>query len=270
MPLWKFLVEMVAGIFVFFLVDGLAQCVSMIPSVWVKIPLLVVVSLAVLALFLAWMKMFEKDWHSELLSTAVTKNLIAGLGIGLFFFLVVGGVLMIAGYYSPEYASPVWPYILLNFAFFFLVACGEEVIFRGILFRLIDERFGMWWALGISALVFGFVHILNPDAGVWSSIAIAIEAGLLLGAAYKFSGSLWFPIGIHWAWNFTQGNVFGFAVSGGDPGESILKGVVTGPALLTGGGFGPEASLITALLGLALSALFIYLSLRRAGAGVKC
>ena len=66
------------------------------------------------------------------------------------------------------------------------------------------DRFGLWGALGISALIFGFAHMINPSASIWSSVAIAIEAGVLLGAAYKYTNSLWFPIGIHWAWNFTR------------------------------------------------------------------
>lgn len=128
---------------------------------------------------------------------------------------------------------------------------------------MIDERFGIWWALGVSALLFGFVHIFQPNASVWSSIAIAIEAGVLLGAAFKFSGSLWLPIGIHWAWNFTQGNVFGFSVSGTGKGESILNSMVNGPDLVTGGDFGPEASVVAVALGTLLSAIFIWQYQRR-------
>jgi len=85
-----------------------------------------------------------------------------------------------------------------------------------------------------------------------------VEAGLLLGAAYKYSGTLWLPIGIHWAWNFTQGNIFGFEVSGNDAGASFLKSTVSGPDWLTGGAFGAEASVIPVFLGLILSAWYIW------------
>ena len=89
---------------------------------------------------------------------------------------------------------------------------------------------------------------------------------MLLGAAFKFSGSLWLPIGIHWAWNFTQGNVFGFSVSGTGKRESILNSMVNGPDLVTGGDFGPEASVVAVALGTLISAIFIwqYQSKRRA------
>ena len=172
--------------------------------------------------------------------------------------MVLSGILYVTGCYGAQYASPHWSYILVNLSFYFLVACGEEVIFRGIIFRMIDDRFGLWWALGISALIFGFAHIINPSASIWSSVTIAIEAGVLLGAAYKYKNSLWFPIGIHWAWNFTQGNVFGFAVSGGDIEESILTATLSGPDIITGGSFGLEASIISLILGTILSAFYLW------------
>jgi hypothetical protein len=118
-------------------------------------------------------------------------------------------------------------------------------------------------ALLASSLLFGLMHIAQPGATWWSSLAIAIEAGLLLGAAYKWSGTLWLPIGIHWSWNFFQGNVFGFAVSGSDAGASLLQSRVQGPDILTGGPFGAEASILTVILGAALSAWFIVQVVRK-------
>jgi hypothetical protein len=103
---------------------------------------------------------------------------------------------------------------------------------------------------------------MNPGATVWSSVAIAVEAGLLLGAAYKWSGTLWVPIGIHWAWNFFQGPVFGFAVSGNDT-PSLIKPVIEGPDWLTGGPFGAEASVPAFILGLAMAIGFLWLYRRR-------
>ena len=88
----------------------------------------------------------------------------------------------------------------------------------------------------------------------------AIEAGVLLGVAFKYSGSLWLPIGIHWAWNFTQGNVFGFSVSGSAKTASVFDPTVCGPELITGGAFGPEASVITVVL-CSLLALFMLVRL---------
>ena len=91
-----------------------------------------------------------------------------------------------------------------------------------------------------------------------------VEAGLLLGAAYKESGTLWLPVGIHWSWNFFQGNIFGFAVSGGDAGVSLLQAATSGPDILTGGVFGAEASILTVVLGTLLSVWFILRATRGA------
>ena len=135
---------------------------------------------------------------------------------------------------------------------------GEEIVFRGVLFRWIDEKWGFPWALMVSGLVFGLVHWTNPGGTLWAGIAIAIEAGLLLGAAYKWSGTLWFPIGIHWAWNFSQGNLFGFKVSGQDAGVSLIQAQIEGPDWMTGGVFGAEASVIAVVVGAVVSAWFIY------------
>ena len=136
-------------------------------------------------------------------------------------------------------------------------------MFRGVLFRWIDEKWGFAAALIVSSLLFGLVHIANENATLWSSIAIAIEAGLLLGAAYKWAGTLWLPIGIHWAWNFAQGNIFGFAVSGEKAGESLLQARIEGAGWLTGGAFGAEASVVAVAAGLLLSAWFVYRIYRR-------
>lgn len=258
LPLWKWILELIIGAILFSAIYGFGWVLPGIPQPAVKYAAIIIAALFFLALFLLWTRLFEKRWHWDLIGRNVGKHLLGGISIGVAYFIAVTAILFAAGCYSARYASPHWDYILLNLCFYFFVACGEEVIFRGIIFRLIDDRLGIWWALGISALIFGFAHITNPGASIWSSVAIAIEAGVLLGAAYKYANSLWLPIGIHWAWNFTQGNVFGFAVSGGNTEESILSATLSGPDIITGAGFGPEASIIALALGLALSAFFIW------------
>ena len=121
----------------------------------------------------------------------------------------------------------------------------EEVLVRGIVLRLSWRAFGPWPALVLSAVLFGAGHIGNPGATLFNTACIAIEAGLMLAAFYVLTGRLWVSIGFHAAWNFTQGYIFGAAVSGGDFGNSIARSTArTGwPDWLTGGAFGPEASL---------------------------
>lgn len=256
-PLWKWLVELLLGSSFLLFLYGCSQTVFAIPSMGVKIVVILLSSVASLTLLLLWAKLFEKSWRFDLLKTKATINISLGLLIGILYSTLVVGIFIISGYYHANYASPDWSYIILCLCANCMAACFEEVIFRGIVFRMIDERFGFWWAIGTSAVLFCLIHIGNSNVSVWGLLAISIEAGILLGAAFKYSGSLLLPIGIHLAWNFTQGNVFGFTVSGGDVEESILESTLRGPDYITGGPFGPEASLITITIGVMLSILFI-------------
>jgi uncharacterized protein len=144
----------------------------------------------------------------------------------------------------------------------FCVGVAEEVAIRGIVFRLLEQGLGTWLAIAISALLFGLGHRNNPAATLLSSVAIAIEAGMLLAAMYVATRSLWLPIGAHWAWNLFEGPVWGSAVSGNAL-TTLAEARFQGPTLLTGGAFGPEAGLPTVVLGGALGIAFLVLAIRR-------
>jgi membrane protease YdiL (CAAX protease family) len=147
----------------------------------------------------------------------------------------------------------------------FLAAVFEELLFRAVLFRILEQAFGTSVALVGSALLFGFAHGMNPGATLISDVAIVVEAGLLLGAAYALTRNLWLAIGIHAGWNFTEGSVFGVSVSGQPATASLFHSMLKGPDLLTGGAFGPEASLIAvAVCGMAALVLGL-LVYRRGG-----
>ena len=96
-------------------------------------------------------------------------------------------------------------------------------------------------------LFFGAAHLFNQNATVLSAVAITVEAGIFLGAAYMLTRRLWLPIGIHTGWNFTEGGVFGAAESGSAP-HGWLQSTTSGPAWLSGGEFGPEASVVTVII----------------------
>lgn len=191
-----------------------------------------------------------------------------GFFLGALLLTVVTGVLALAGSYQlmgwasvPEgttRAALFGRVVLL----FLAVGIFEEVAVRGILFRQLEQAIGTWLAIVASALFFGFGHRGNPGATWVSSVAIAIEAGALLAAAYVATRSLWLPIGLHWAWNLFEGPVWGSRVSGNDV-AVLADARFPGPALLTGGAFGPEAGLPAMVLGVVLGAWFIVLAIRR-------
>lgn len=125
---------------------------------------------------------------------------------------------------------------------------SEEIVFRGILFRHIETMLGSWGALIITSALFGAGHLMNPDASPFAAFAIAMEAGILLGAAYMLTRRLWLAIGIHAGWNFTQGWVFSVPVSGGEAPLGLLITSRAGPQWLTGGDFGLEASVVAMIV----------------------
>lgn len=259
MPAWKWALLLLASFILSFLMYGACQTVlDNVESVWAGCLANVVLAAGMIAMYALFVNWFEHSPARDIPLRKVLSDTLKGLGIGFAFFVGVVLVMYVCGLYRIDAVVTDMPAsIVLAFFSFMTIGVGEEIIFRGVLFRWIDEKWGFAAALIVSSLLFGLMHIFQPGATMWSSFAIAVEAGLLLGAAYKYSGTLWLPIGIHWAWNFTQGNIFGFAVSGGDAGTALIQPAIAGPDILTGGIFGAEASVISLLLGLALALWFI-------------
>lgn len=140
-------------------------------------------------------------------------------------------------------------------------AVGEEIVFRGVVFRLLQERLGTTIALILSAVAFGFVHAGNHGATWISTLAIALESGALMGLAYAATRTLWLPIGLHFGWNLTEGGIFGAAVSGGQY-TGLIVAPLSGPPFITGGAFGPEASIAAVAVSLGASAALAWFAIR--------
>ena len=260
MPVWKWVLLLIASFVLALVMYAGAQMAGDVSSIdGVKWIIAMAVSAAMIALYAVFVQWFEKHPARDIPRSKLVGDTAKGLAVGAGFMAAVVLVMMAFGLYRITGAGTDRPLAIISAFFLFLyVGVGEEILFRGVLFRWIDEKWGFVAALTVSALLFGAMHYGQPGATWWSSLAIAIEAGLLLGAAYKYSGTLWLPIGIHWAWNFVQGNVFGFQVSGGNAGKSLLQATVNGPDCLTGGAFGAEASIITVILGLGLSVWYLW------------
>ena len=227
-------------------------------------PSLTIVCAAItLGLYALSVRLLERHWPTDLNLRRFIPHTLLGLIIGFIYMTLVVCTISAMGCASVEWNSFVGEKQFSVLMMYLAVAVGEEIICRGIIFRWIDERWNTWLALLISALFFGWMHISNDNATWWSSLAIAIEAGLMIGIAYKWSGTLWVPIGLHWAWNYTQGNIFGLAVSGANVGDTILVTTVNGPDIITGGAFGPEASIIAVAFGVILTIVFLTNRFRR-------
>ena len=145
---------------------------------------------------------------------------------------------------------------LLFFTIFVLVGWNEELLSRGYHLQTIASGLNLFWGVLISSAVFGLLHLGNPNATLVSAAGIFF-AGIFFAYAYIRTRQLWLPIGLHLGWNFFEGVVFGFPVSGLDV-YPLMRIEVTGPVIWTGGAFGPEAGLIV-LPSLVLGALLIYL-----------
>ncbi|MGW4500527.1 CPBP family intramembrane glutamic endopeptidase [Micromonospora sp. NPDC004336] len=177
------------------------------------------------------------------------------------FAAVIANIAFLGGYHVEGWGSPTGALGLLGFMA--AAAVTEELLFRGVLFRIIEERTGTWIALALSGVVFGAMHLANPDATLWGATAIAIEAGFMLAACYAATRNLWVPIGLHLAWNFAAGGIFSVAVSGNGESKGLLEASTSGPVALSGGAFGPEGSLYAVLAGAALTVVFLWLAKRR-------
>ncbi|MBT3153627.1 CPBP family intramembrane metalloprotease [Streptomyces sp. CHD11] len=140
-------------------------------------------------------------------------------------------------------------------------AVTEELLFRGLALQALEKMCGSWAALAITAALFGGLHAANPGATLWSSTAIAIEAGVLLGAAFLWKRSIWFVVGLHFAWNTVLG-LIGIPVSG-HASEGLMTTTPTGPDLVTGGEFGLEASIVPVVISVLIAIPMLIAAHRR-------
>jgi hypothetical protein len=200
--------------------------------------------------------------HDDLSGRAAVRQLGSGVGVGTALFAAIVAVTALIGTYRITGAgdlSNLGPAMIRDGMF---PAVAEEMIFRAILFRWIEEFAGSWAGLITSSALFGLAHMDNPNADWVSTVGITLEGGVLLGGAYMLTRRLWFPMGIHASWNFTQGEVFDIPVSGNDA-HGLVEAKLHGPVLLTGGGFGLEASLVSIAIATGAGILLVWLAIRR-------
>lgn len=212
--------------------------------------------------YLAMVKLIERRPVRELALRRLASEVGLGLAAGALLFSAIVGALWLLGSYAIVGTNPEAHWLLAALTVGLGAGIGEEIMFRGVLYRLVEEGLGTWAALLVSALFFGAVHLNNPGATLWAGLAIAIEAGILFGLLYLVTRSLWICMGLHAAWNFMQGTVYGIPVSG-TKADGWLVSTRSGPDWLSGGVFGAEASVIALVLCSLVSAMLLAVALRR-------
>ena len=184
------------------------------------------------------------------------KNIFYGLVIGFivmflgFFSLLLFGQIIVKGYNNNIIE------ILTGIGLFIIVAITEELLVRGYVLNNLLGSINKYYALIISAIIFSALHLGNPHINLLSLINLFL-AGVLLGLPYIYNKNLWFSIALHFSWNFCQGTVFGFNVSGNNF-YSIILQRISHPNIWNGGSFGFEGSILCVLLQfLAICVVFI-------------
>lgn len=181
-------------------------------------------------------------------------------GVAMFGFVILNIALL--GHYQVDGLGEPEAMIGL-FGFMAAASVTEELVFRGVLQRVLERWWGSFLALGFTSVLFGLMHLVNPNATLWGVTAIAIEGGFMLGAAYIATRNLWVPIGIHFGWNFAASAIFSTEVSGNGTPQGMLDAATSGPMPVSGGEFGPEGSLYAVVFGLLTAIVFLWLAKRR-------
>jgi uncharacterized protein len=227
-----------------------------------KLVVAILASAAALVTYIYLFKFYEKRKIEELSTSHFWLNSLIGFFTGFLILSIVILVMYFGKAYTILSINPV-SYLIPALAIGISSAIFEEILFRGIIFRITEQKLGSVWALIISSSFFGFAHLANTNSTLFSAVAITIEAGLLLGATYIYSKNLWLPIFIHFAWNFSEGGIYGAIISGNGLNKSWISCKIEGHDLLTGGAFGPENSLQAVILGLAVGILFLWMASKK-------
>ena len=183
-------------------------------------------------------------WNRQAAADLLCGVMVAGLMMGLIFLVEwAAGWLRVDGF---AWQSESWPRVLVECALiafvFMLVGWHEELLSRGYWLQNLGVGLNLGWGVSLSSALFALAHAANPNVS-WEALLGLFAAGLFLAYGYLRTQQLWLPIGLHIGWNFFEGTVFGFPVSG-SLFYRLIRHSVSGPELITGGDFGPEAGLI--------------------------
>jgi hypothetical protein len=271
-PLWRKIVDfplvamlIAAGVFILGVIAALNIVRFLIPAVagldfqmklyLVGIPIL-------LALYIFIITKLGEPKRNDFRDPKWARNLLLGLVGGAIIFSIAVAIAGALGIYRIVGIGSLDGLLAALIVPTVGAAVTEEIFFRGILFRWIEQFGGSWLALLLTSAFFGATHLGNPNATWIGAVGIAFEAGVMLGAAYMLTRSLWLPMGIHAAWNFTQGEIYDIPVSGTEV-HGIVDARLCCNPLLTGGGFGLEASVIAMVVATAAGIWLLWRAIRK-------
>lgn len=211
-----------------------------------------------------YVRWIEKREAVEIGFPTAWKEFGIGVMVGFSLFCLVMLVLWLLGYYRVTRIEFVFLTLFGSLLGAFVSAWAQELIFRATIYRISEEWLGTWWALAISALLFGLIHLSSAGATLVSALAVSLEAGLILGAAYTLTHRIWMALGIHMAWDFANDGIFGVGIAGqsGAKLTGLLQASLNGPKLFTGGTLGVEASVLTLIFMLLAGVLILRIAYR--------
>ena len=228
-----------------------------------QLALLVGNAIVVIVIYLAAVTWIERRAAAEFSLRRALPELGGGLLGGVALLSGLMAILWLGGVYRPEGWSvsggighAVWKLAVGGVFYLVAAAIPEEILFRGVVFRLCSKIVGTWGGLLVSAMVFGAAHSV-AGAPLTAQFSIVLSGGVMLAAAYAVTGRLWLPIGLHWGVDFTESTVFGNPTSG-HIGSGLLVGRLSGPDILTGGTWGVDASIVMIIICFAVSAYLLW------------
>ncbi len=253
----------ICGVALLIVVDALGSVVMSVQDE-VALPgkVLALIGVVAIAAGAVWlysqivMKRWAERWPSEVLRPGAAGAVIQGLAIGAGFIAISFGIVVALGADRVTGLAKFSIADLVSVVTLMVIsAVLEELIFRGVLLQALERWLGWIPALALTSALFGAAHLANPGATWFSALAIAIEAGFMLGACFVWKRNLWVAIGVHAGWNGLE-SLLGIPVSG-QTSHGVLVVVAQGSEWLSGGSFGIEASIVPMVLGAALGVWFL-------------
>ena len=281
---WRLLIQTILFFLLVFCFGVPISLLTFLPNISVSFELLLfldqVITFAAVTLSVLLARRFlDKRSFTSLgfkISLQGVLDLFVGVAIPLVMMGLIFGIELASGWLTFDgfawQSDSIIQVIFRTFAAFFifvLVGWNEELLYRGYILQNLSNGLNRFWGVLISSFVFGLMHLGNPNAdSKWFVASGIFLAGLFLAFGFLRTNQLWLPIGLHIGWNFFEGVVFGFPVSGLDT-YRLIHTTIQGPALWTGSAFGPEAGVIL-LPALMVGAVWIYFYTRNRSGNKSC